>query len=136
MYQSDMLCTYHLIDDYELSECLYKIQFLQIFGIDPVITNQENLDTESTIEGIITSIFTDISNNTEYKIIECKAKLNIAINDILLACNSTVTGTTNELVFRLLFNYDFCHKFHRCISDFLLYGTISQKNMENLITTI
>lgn len=134
MYQPEILCTYHLIDDYELSEDLYKIQFLQIFGIDQSIP--ENSDAESQIEVIITSIFTDISNNTEYKIIESKANNNIAINDILLACNSVVNGTTNELIFRLLFNYDFLHKFHRCISDFILYGTISPKNLENLITTI
>ena len=134
MYQPEILCTYHLIDDYELSEDLYKIQFLQIFGIDQSIP--ENLDAESQIEVIITSIFTDISNNAEYKIIESKANNNIAINDILLACNSVVNGTTNELIFRLLFNYDFLHKFHRCISDFILYGTISPKNLENLITTI
>ena len=137
MYQYDILCTYQLIDDYELSEYLYRIQFLQIFGINQTNqTNQEIIDAESKIEGIITSIFTDISNNAEYKIIESKAKLNIAINDILLACNSISEGTTDELVFRLLFNYDFFHIFHRCISDFLLHGTISSKNLENLITTI
>jgi len=138
MYQSDILCTYHLIkDDYELSEHLYRIQFLQIFGIDTNNqSNQEKIDAESKIEGCITSIFTDISNNAEYKIIECKAKLNIAINDILLACNAGAEGTTDELVFRLLFNYDFFHNFHRCISDFLLHGTISSKNLENLITAI
>ena len=134
MYQPEILCTYHLIDDSELSEDLYKIQFLQIFGLDQ--SNKETIDAESKIEGIITSLFTDISNNTEYKIIECKAKLNIAINDILLACNSVVNGTTDELVFRLLFNYDFFHKFHRCISDFILHGTISLQNLENLITTL
>ncbi len=134
MYQPEILCTYHLIDDYELSEDLYKIQFLQIFGLDQ--SKKEDLDAEVKIEEIIESIFTDISNNAEYKIIESKAKLNIAINDILIACNSVVNGTTDELVFRLLFNYDFFHKFHRCISDFLLYGTISTKNLENLITTL
>ena len=135
MYQPEILCTYHLIDDYELSEDLYKIQFLQIFGIDQSIPAKLD-EAESQIEVIITSIFTDISNNAEYKIIESKANNNIAINDILLACNSVVNGTTNELIFRLLFNYDFLHKFHRCISDFILYGTISPKNLENLITTI
>ena len=134
MYQPEILCTYQLIDEYELSEDLYKIQFLQIFGLDQ--RDKEKIEAESKIEAIITSIFTDISNNAEYKIIESKAKLNIAINDILLACNSVVNGTTDELVFRLLFNYDFFHKFHRCISDFLLNGTISPKNLENLITTL
>ena len=138
MYQPEILCTYHLIDDYELSEDLYKIQFLQIFGLDrdQDQNKKEDLDHEVKIEEIIESIFTDISNNTEYKIIESNAKLNVAINDILLACNSVINGTTNELVFRLLFNYDFFHKFHRCVSDFLLYGTISPKNLENLITTL
>ena len=102
MYQPEILCTYQLIDEYELSEDLYKIQFLQIFGLDQ--RDKEKIEAESKIEAIITSIFTDISNNAEYKIIESKAKLNIAINDILIACNSVVNGTTDELVFRLLFN--------------------------------
>ena len=93
-------CTYQLLENYEESLILYKIQFLQIFNIDEYDDNVINSKVEN--------LYNKIKDN---KIIKNLIKNNNYYTDNLAS-------------FMLYFRYDTLYIFHK-----LLYNILNNKNI-------
>ena len=98
----DFACTYQLIEDYNDSFMLYKVQFLQIFNIeeydDKLINNKvENLYSNIKDNEIIKKL---IANNKYY--------------------------TDNLAIFMLYFRYDTLYIFHKILINILNKKNISK----------
>ena len=116
-YNTDFICTYNLIKEYEDSELLYQIQFLQAFNL------------EEFNEKIINKLTKDLF----YKFKENKYILN------LIHVNTEYEN--NQLDnFRLCFRYDTFYLIHSLLVSLLdnykidekKYNELLKKNKENL----
>ncbi len=109
------LFTYKMItEDNEeekgLKEMLYKIQLLQIFGLNELDEDVMNNKMNSLYESIKNEPFiTELLEDNPYKI----------------------NFFNNELLFRTLFSYDFLDLFHKC-----LYNHFNNLPMEESINKL
>ena len=113
--QLDQLFTYHLItadseDEKDLSEMLYKIQLLQLFGLnelDETVMNEKMNSLYETIKE--ESFITELLQENSYK----------------------HSFFNSELLFRTLFSYDYLDLFHRC-----LYNHFNNLPMEDSLNKL
>jgi hypothetical protein len=122
-YQADFICTYKFMDNEEDQDQLYRIQLLQAFDLNE--WNDEKINTR------IGELFQLVSN--EFKNIFIKARENKNINQILSIFNGDID---DDIIFKTLFNYDYFDLIHRCIVDYFLNSTISEKYINNLINAL
>tara|TARA_B100001093_G_C26815815_1_gene1009656 strand:+ start:366 stop:713 length:348 start_codon:yes stop_codon:yes gene_type:complete len=101
---TNFLCTYQLIENYEESFMLYKVQFLQIFNIDEYDDNLINSKVEKLYNKIKDNkiIKKLISNNNYY--------------------------TDNLASFMLYFRYDTLYIFHKILNNILNNDNINENN--------
>lgn len=114
-YNSDMLCSYHLINNSDnLSSLCYQTQLLQIFKLN-------NYNSQKIDENII-NLFNILKNDEE--IIEI---LNILSNkiSILQFLKQNNEKLDNILIFQMLFSYDYFYLFH---NSFIHYKTNKSLN--------
>jgi hypothetical protein len=107
--------TYKLItEDNEeekgLKEMLYKIQLLQLFGLDELDEDVMNDKSNSLYENIKNESF---------------------VKELLLMHPYKVGLTHDELLFRTMFSYDYLDLFHRC-----LYNHFNKLPMKDSITKL
>lgn len=127
MYQSDFICTYKLMDNELDQEELYRIQLLQAFDL-----NEWN---DSVINAIILDLYNSIAS--EYKEIFSKARENKNIMEMLEFLKlSGEKRLEDDIIFKLLFKFEYFDMHHRCIVDFLLNKTIEQKYLTNLLNIL
>lgn len=117
MYNTTFRCTYHLLDDEDESDILYKIQFLQAFNLDEW--------EDKKIDEILTYIETQLNVN------ENGLKLMSKIREIML-----MEHGSNNFEVAFLCSYNFFYLLHECLIDLEINKNISQENFDKLITKI
>lgn len=127
-FQTDFRCTYKRMLDPEDQENLYRIQLLQAFNM--------NTWDDDAINDTVTEIYRKISQDTDFKIIFIKAQNNKSLNDMLALFDEDATIEQNEIIFTMLFKYEYFDLLHRCISDHLREGQIKKDNFEMLINAL
>jgi len=139
MYQADFVCTYKLFDDMDDNdrEQMYRIQILQAFDL-----NEWNDDK---INKIIEELYFSISSDGVFNDIFKKAKTNTHISEILeiYRANNTEIETDkiaiideNDIIFKLLFKYEYFDLTHRCIIDFIINKSIDEKYLNKLLSEL
>lgn len=95
---------------------LYKEDFVNILGVD--------LDCEFDVfNTTISNLYEKINKCDFFK--ECMKKL-----------AATLLSTEEELGLCILYSYDFMHLTHKCVSEYLDNGLISDENMNLLIESV
>jgi len=139
MYQADFVCTYKLIDDIDENdqEQLYRIQLLQAFDLtewndDKINKIIEELYLSITLTGVFNDVF-------------IKAKLNNHINEILeiyklsnteIETDKIAILDENDIVFKLLFKFEYFDLTHRCLIDYLINKSIDEKYLNKLLLAL
>ena len=108
-YDFNMLCTYSKIKDFDESDILYKIQFLQLF----FLKDYNDL----------------VINNTSYLLFNYFNKNN-KIKELL-----EVTSLKDDLLtaFRMFFAFPTLHMFHKLLCDFYHEKDFDEENYKQLI---
>ena len=127
-FQTDFRCTYKRMLDPEDQENLYRIQLLQAFNM--------NTWDDDAINDTVTEIYRKISQDTDFKIIFVKAQNNKSLNEMLALFNEDESIEQNEIIFTMLFKYEYFDLLHRCISDYLREGQIKKDKFEMLINAL
>lgn len=127
MYQTDFVCTYKLMDDDEDQEQMYRIQMLQAFDL--------NEWKDDVIYKTITELYTILGELSEFKIIFAKARENKNIQDILslMSLSGKEHVDTDDIIFNLLFKFEYFDLLHRCIVDYILNNKLTPKYLTNLL---
>lgn len=130
MYQADFICTYKLMDDEIDQEQLYRMQLLQAFDVKEW--------EDDIIRKIILELYTEIADRNDFKEIFRKARLNKSIIDMLdlLKLNGEERLEENDIIFNLLFKFEYFDLLHRCLVDYLLNHSIDTKYTSKLITAL
>jgi|688.fasta_scaffold961584_1 hypothetical protein len=139
MYQADFVCTYKLFDDIDENdqEQLYRIQLLQAFDLtewndDKINKIIEELYLSITLTGVFNDVF-------------IKAKLNNHINEILeiyklsnteIETDKIAILDENDIVFKLLFKFEYFDLTHRCLIDYLINKSIDEKYLNKLLSVL
>ena len=139
MYQADFVCTYKLFDDIDENdqEQLYRIQLLQAFDL-----TQWNDDK---INKIIEELYSSISLSGVFNTVFIKAKQNQTISELLEVyklCNTEIETDKiaildeNDIVFKLLFKFEYFDLTHRCIIDYLIHNSVDEKYLNKLLSVL
>ena len=130
MYQSDFICTYKSMDNDYDQEQLYRIQLLQAFDL-----NEWNDDRINTTIG---ELYAQLFNRIEFKEIFVKARHNPAIMEMidLFKLSGVERLEEDDIIFKLLFKFEYFDLLHRCIVDFLLTDTISPVYSSKLLNAL
>ena len=122
MYITDFLCTYNLIE-IEEQDKLYRIQYLQAFGID-------NWDND-IISSSMTELFKKIENDPD--IIDIIDKI---AKSEKFKMYIPLLGNNKENLFSLLFNFDLFHLSHHCFCDIINNKKIDKINKQKLLENL
>ncbi len=130
MYQSDFICTYKSMDNDYDQEQLYRIQLLQAFDL-----NEWNDDRINTTIG---ELYAQLFNRIEFKEIFVKARQNPSIMEMidLFKLSGVERLEEDDIIFKLLFKFEYFDLLHRCIVDFLLTDTISPVYSSKLLNAL
>ena len=135
-YQTDILCTYKLVDDEYDQEELYRIQLLQIFNLEDYDDSLVNAITKELYEKLLKNAE---NKNNNFKELLNKAKENNELAFMLaIVCPEGEQDDEYELtLFRLLFKFEYFDLFHKCISEYLRNnGIISFKTKDELLNAL
>ena len=123
-YITDFVCTYHLFggpdddaDEYGI-DCLYRMQFLQAFGI-PDFDNV-------AIDEILAEIADKIKNSDEL--------IRVIMQHPLLASPDTVKSSYVDIL-PFLFAYSSFYALHKCLIDVYNADPVSDENLAALAGT-
>ena len=137
MYNTKFVCTYNtpevfletdtVTDDEKafIRDVIYRQELLDIFGIE----NIENIDNHN-------------KNGDDLKIDDAIKELynRVKVCTNLTNCMVKVAGyyatTDEEIGLMLLFSYDYMYLTHKCISEYLETGEISEDAMKDLENAI
>ena len=125
IYQPDFICTYKLMDTPEDQEQLYRIQLLQAFDLQT--WNEEQIN-DTMIE-----LFSLLVINADFKNILEKAKENKEIIDLFERLNIV---NDDDLVFTMLFKYEYFDLLHSCIADILMFDSIHPIHLTKLLDAL
>ena len=129
-YITDFVCTYHLIgggpgddadadaDEYSI-DCLYRMQFLQAFGI----TEFDN----TAIDEVLAEIADKIKDNDEL--------ICVIMQHPLLASPDTVNSSYVDIL-PFLFAYSSFYAFHKCLIDIYNAGLGSSRVSDENLTAL
>jgi len=134
MYDSEFLCTYKMMDTEEEQEHLYKIQFLQAFGLEEwddeliheYMTDLYNLmKTDVNLQQILLNL-SQVETVRDFINSTCKY-----VEQNIIDSNTLVDK--NMILFTFLFQYNYFDVFHKCIYDFQHTLGISDTRMQTLV---
>jgi hypothetical protein len=130
MYQADFICTYKFMDDETDQEQLYRIQLLQAFDLNE--WNDLKINTN------IQELYADVGDRPEFKTIFSKARENKSIIEMLdlFLLSGEKNLEQNDIVFKLLFKFEYFDLLHRCLVDYLLNHTINEKYTTQLLNAL
>jgi hypothetical protein len=130
MYQADFVCTYKLMDNEYDQEQLYRIQLLQAFNL--------NEWDDAKINRIIADLYMVINNEGLFKEVFIKARLNKNIMEMLdiLKLSGEEKLDENDIIFSLLFKFEYFDLLHRCIVDYLINNSIAEKYIQKLLEAL
>ena len=123
MYDDTLVCTYHLLED-ENTDKLYQIQFLQVLGLHD--WDDDKVDSE------IDAIYADIKKAPWVT----TAITRLRESSPLYPWLAQLGSIDDEMVFRLLFGYDYFHLTHRCISELRRNGSTSDEARDALLNKL
>ena len=128
MYQADFICTYKRMDNPDDQEQLYRIQLLQAF-------DSNDFDDEK-INATIADLYEEM--NKLFKDVFIKARQNESIIEMIdyLRLSGEERLEENDIIFNLLFKFEYFDLLHRCIVDYLLNNTIHEKYFTNLMNAL
>tara|TARA_B100001093_G_scaffold488342_1_gene525448 strand:+ start:1176 stop:1592 length:417 start_codon:yes stop_codon:yes gene_type:complete len=117
-YESDFVCTYTLIKDFDDSLFCYRIQLLQAFSC--------NQFDENIINNTSNYLYEKYKDNEYIKniILKNKNKLNLDVE------NKEIDKLS---IFRSLFSYDNFYLFHSILCSLINNTNIDEKKYNNLI---
>lgn len=124
MYQADFICTYRLMDNENDQEQMYRIQLLQAFDL--------NVLDDNVINTTIQELYAKLKDSPEFKEIFTQARENKMIIEILELLNLS----DDDIIFQLLFKFEYFDLLHRCIVDFLLNGSVDAKYSSKLLAEL
>ena len=127
-YQTDFICTYKLMEDEFSQDYLYRVQLLQAFGIDRWDDDKINAITNDTFNAIK-------DTDTFREIIET-AKQNKDMMNILTLISVEDNINHDELLFELLFKYEFFDLTHKCLCEQLRNGRVSDATKDVLLNVL
>ena len=146
MYQTDFLCTYKLMDNADDQEDLYRIQLLQAFDL--------TVWDDTEINNIMMDLFHTMNKSREFKQIIHKSYANVYIKQLLdlFVLQDTASlesaslesasldpphqNKNDDLIFTLLFKYEYFDLLHRCICDYAANGVISETNLNTFLNAL
>jgi hypothetical protein len=130
MYQADFICTYKWMDTPDDQEQMYRIQLLQAFDL--------NEWDDARINTMIMELYAKISTSGEFTALFAKARENTAIKEMLDLFELSGEERLNEddIIFKLLFKFEYFDLLHRCIVDYLLNNTLSPTYAANLLKAL
>jgi hypothetical protein len=111
-YQTNFICTYHLVSDQDDSEALYQVQFLQAFNLETFV--------DKPINDITIALYKKFESN---KIITKLMSFQNKFDD-------------KELKFRLCFSYDTFYILHRILCSLIKNETLLENEINNLFNKI
>ncbi len=118
------------MDDESDQEQLYRIQLLQAFNL-----NEWN---DMKINTIIKDLYMVLSRTEEFKEIFAKARANQSIIEMmdLFKLSGEERLEENDIIFNLLFKFEYFDLLHRCIVDYLVNNNLSPKYVSNLMAAL
>jgi len=139
MYQADFVCTYKLCNDIHENdqEQLYRIQLLQAFDLTEW--------NDDKINKIIEELYLSISLSGVFNTVFIKAKQNQTISELLEVyklCNTEIETDKiaildeNDIVFKLLFKFEYFDLTHRCIIDYLINNSVDETYLNKLLSVL
>jgi hypothetical protein len=130
MYQADFVCTYKWMDNDDDQEQMYRIQMLQAFDL-----NEWNDDI---IHKTIVELYATLGKLSEFKIIFAKARENKNIQEMLalMSLSGEEKSDTDDIIFNLLFKFEYFDLLHRCIVDYILNNKLTPKYVTNLLNDL
>ena len=139
MYQADFVCTYKLCNDIHENdqEQLYRIQLLQAFDLTEW--------NDDKINKIIEELYLSISLSGVFNTVFIKAKQNQTISELLEVyklCNTEIETDKiaildeNDIVFKLLFKFEYFDLTHRCIIDYLIHNSVDETYLNKLLSVL
>jgi hypothetical protein len=128
MYQADFICTYKRMDNSDDQEQLYRIQLLQAF-------DSNDFDDEK-INATIADLYEE--TNKLFKDVFIKARQNESIIEMIdyLRLSGEERLEENDIIFNLLFKFEYFDLLHRCIIDYLINDSIHEKYMQALLEAL
>ena len=123
MYNTEFLCTYKQMDDGDDQEDMYRIQFLQAFGI-------EQWD-DDIINDITNHLFKKLSTLEEMQTIISKCR---EFKDHTMFI--TMLGDDDLTVFKLLFKFELFDITHKCITEYTNEGKITSNTLTSMINNL
>jgi len=111
-YQTDFVCTYHLLANADEAEVLYQMQFLQAFNLATF--------NDTVINSITEELFKNFGTN------ELIVKLMSLFDSFWDA----------EIRFRLCFSYGSFHALHRILCALITDEKLEEDTVENLFSRI
>ncbi len=127
MYQTDFVCTYKLLKHDTDQEQLYRLQFLQAFGLNGWQEDKINL--------MITDLYMVLSRTAEFNEIFSKARENKNIIE-MLSMFIPDQLVTDDIIFNMLFKFEYFDLLHRCIVDYLLNNNVAEKYKNKLLNAL
>ena len=128
-YQTDFICTYKLMEDEFSQDYLYRVQLLQAFGMERWDDDKINTITNDT--------FNTIKDTDTFREIIETAKQNKDMMSLLtLICREDNNVNQDELVFELLFKYEFFDLIHKCLCEQLRNGRVSDATKDVLLNVL
>jgi hypothetical protein len=118
------------MDNEHDQEQLYRIQLLQAFNL--------NEWDDEKINATIDDLYMVLASINEFNSIFLKARLNENIMEMmdLFKLSGEVRLEENDIIFKLLFKFEYFDLLHRCIVDYLLNNTIAEKYIKNLLDAL
>lgn len=133
MYQTDFLCTYKLLGNYDDdAECLYQLQLLQ--ALDIPVWN------DSSADSVITDLYEKLKEFPVISQIYMKAKLCPLIQQTLAMFSDVdfinEQSITDEDVTKMLFKYEYFDIWHKCIVELLHYGALQANTLQTMLAVL
>jgi hypothetical protein len=125
MYQADFICTYKLMDNEYDQEQLYRIQLLQAFDL-----NEWN---DYKINEVISDLYKVLNNILKDVFIKARMNKNIIEMLDILKLSGEKRLDENDIIFNLLFKFEYFDLLHRCLVDYLINDTIAEKYIQALL---
>jgi hypothetical protein len=125
MYQADFICTYKLMDNEYDQEQLYRIQLLQAFDL-----NEWN---DYKINEVIADLYKVLNNILKDVFIKARMNKNIIEMLDILKLSDEKRLDENDIIFNLLFKFEYFDLLHRCLVDYLINDTIAEKYIQALL---
>lgn len=114
-YATDFVCTYHLIDDPDDSDNLFKLQFLQAFNAGSTSQSDECLESIFNNVNVTTNKLYDLYKNNE--------QIKNLLHTIKLSNNTMSTFAGDEenefLNFQFCFSYSYFYITHKILSSLI-----------------